>query len=300
MEGTSVNKLSEVEERELFQVIREGKYAKIQLDKMEMGQEEKEINFYAVKKAEEAKLKIFFAHTYLIENVRYNYYSSVMYGLEDVMQDAAIVLLTCIDKYDCRQDCRFATYAAKAIGMQFVDSMAKNYSMIHSKKNFVKNLWKRKRFESDYYKMHGRQPEPGEITEHTGLGKRALEHTYRFAESVVSYDSGISLHGEEEMEMELGDGEISPLDEQTDTLSKDTILHKQVKAQLFDIIKKHCSEKEQMILDYRFGFHGTPMKNGEIAEKMGITENEVGLITARTIIKLEEPCRKMELDQIFR
>ena len=50
-----------------------------------------------------------------------------------------------------------------------------------------------------------------------------------------------------------------------------------------------------MVLDYRFGFHGDPISDEEIAIKLGITEEEVKRIWGLALLKLEEPCKEYEM-----
>lgn len=301
MYGDSSRKINKEEERELFRVISQGREAEKKLgsEKGKMDQAEKEVYGHIIKNAEDARLKIFSANVYLVDEV-YNGYlkNNTIYSIEDLRQDAAVMLLKCIDRYEYSPDCRFSTYAAKCMRGNAMDNITENtWEYIGTKKNFLKKVWEKNRFTYKFYCRHGRYPTKEEVMEGIGIGRRAYENVNRCPRKVIDFYKISKAGGINDFDL-VADF-VNTIDEQTDGLEDGTILHSQVKAQLYGIIEKYCSKEEQMVLDYRFGFNGVPLKNGEIAGKMGITEEEVGRITAMTILKLEEPCRKMGLDRIF-
>lgn len=306
--------LSDKEEKELFNQIKEGKDAALRLKQDSLTENERNELMSQVSKAAEAKNRIFLAHIKLIDDVKYKYCYNPMYWLEDVRQDVAFKLMECIDKYDSENGAAFTTYAERCISSSVIDIMATQTSLIINKKNRIKNLWKMKQFLSDFYMLNGKEAEIKDIMEYMGVGEKAASNMMKYDYSVVSYDApaGISDEGTEfdhdsRIVCQSNDTSGDTIDRMTDqnlfnttdALVPGSVLYEEVQMQLADIMEKYCTKTEQMILDYRFGFYGDAMTDMQISEKLGMTEEQVEQIWAEALLKLEEPCRKLGLDQIL-
>lgn len=303
--------LTDDEEKKLFAIVSKGKKAEQLLKNKNIPEEKRQKLEKIIDEGNDARNRIFCANLKLIDDVQYDYCYNPLYWLEDVQQDATIKLMACISSYDPKKGVRFKTYAYRCIKGCVIDTLAKNTSLLVREKNSVKQLWKINRFKSDFFKIMGRDPEDQEIMSGLHIGKSALQNVYKYNKQVYSYNScptkedGATTDKDEPLSNEVFDSEGAlKCDDQdmldvTDTLVQGSLIHEQVSEQLKEILDANCTEKERMILDYRFGFYGEPMNAAEIAEKLGMDENEVELTWARVLLKLEEPCRKQGLDQLL-
>lgn len=302
--------LSDEEEAQYFSTIAKGKRAKQLLNKGGVAEDKKKALYNLIEQAEDAKNKIFCANLKLIDNVQYNYCYNPLYWLEDVKQDAAIKLMSCITSYEPGKG-SFRAYASKCIKGCILDTLATNTNLIIQEKSFVKQVWKVDRFISDWHKTHGIDPTEQEIIENLPIKKQALYNVYNYNKQVYSYNTGVnpedgspaSIEDPANKDVQGTEYALRYEDQQlvntTETLEEGTVLHKQVRKQLLKILDEYCTDQERMILDYRFGFFAEPMAAMEIAELLNMDENEVELIWARALFKLEEPCRKKGLNLIL-
>lgn len=303
--------LTDDEERLLFSLVEKGKKAEELLNTKKYKDSVNKRLKRIIGQGNEARNRIFCANLKLIDNIQYDYCYNPLYWLDDVQQDAALKLMACISSFDPHKGVSFKTYAYKCIKCCVVDTLAKNTNLLVREKNFVKQTWKVNRFKSDFFKINGRVPEDKEIMDELNIGKFALENIYKYNRQIYSFDfCPVKKEGDPSDADEMYGRDIFDLDgvlkcddqnmlDMTDSLTKGSFIYEQVSDQLKEILDANCTEKERMILDYRFGFYGEPMNAAEIAEKLGMDENEVELTWARVLLKLEEPCRKQGLDQLL-
>lgn len=312
IENTPVtgDRLTKEEEEVLFLLVRQGQEAKEQLKKNYLTDDEKSILEGQVEKAADAKKKLFTANMYLIDNVKYQYNEICRYWLEDVQQDAAIKLMECIERYDPDRGAAFSTYAERCIKGCIVDALAVNSSPMITKKNRTLNLWKLKRFQSDFYMENGREAKIEDIMEYMQMEKgtvcRLLSQDY----SVVSYDTPPDYEGREyltPMEYEnccIAEETLDKMTDHnlmnlTDSMVPGSYLYEQVGKQLENILISCCNGTERIILYYRFGFFGQPFSDQQIADKLGMDVSQVEQIWGAALLKLEDPCKNLGLNKIL-
>lgn len=300
--------LSEEEEAQFFSAVAEGKRARTLLNEKSLSEDRKESLHTIIEQAEDAKSKIFCAYLKLIDNVQYSYCYNPLYLLEDVKQDAAIKLMDCVTNYVPGRG-SFRSYANKCIKGCVLDSLATNTNLIVQKKGFVKQVWKVDHFISDWHKVYGINPTEQEIIDNLPIKRQALYNVYRYNKQVYSYNAGIGTEdgshvpGDETVSKDVYDAEYAcddqRLENTTETLEEGTMLHQQVRKQLLEILDEYCTEQERTILNYRFGFFTEPMAASKIADLTDMDENEVELIWARALFKLEAPCREKGLNLVL-
>lgn len=309
-------KLTREEETSLFYLVKEGQTAQKQIQEGKITGDERRSLESKIKIAEDAKKRIFLSNLKLLDDIKYKCFESPMYPLEDIKQDAAIKLMDCIEHYDPQRDVSFATFASKCIDGYIIDTMAVNSSILSEKKGHRKNIWKAERFQSDFYKLYGREAETKDLMEYMGIGESLANNLMNNKYSMISYEAQLDntdddMSGKpkqdhlvtysqkscpEETLEKIRDHNLS---DTVNELKKGGILHEQVSAQLSDIMIRICTKKEKIILEYRFGFKGEPMTDEQIAQMLGMDVIQVEQIWATALVKLETPCRKMGLNQIF-
>lgn len=293
--------LSEEDEKILFSKVQKGKLIQKKIDSGEdITEEEKE----TLNEARRARNKIFAATVNLIDIIYYSYFTNDEVIRNDARQEAAIALFNCIDSFNPDKQVRFNTYASKALKRSIADTFIQR-PVLCEKRGFLRNYWLLEKANAEFLKEHGRKPTNDELAQILPYGKRALKNAQCRKRTIsLLSDLNPSTDNEESsddsLEHRMSDAyAIDTVLEDVTCLSSCGFLYKQVQEQLNNIMNTYCTQEEQMILDYRFGFHGEPLQDEEIAKKFNMTVAEVQIIWGRAVMKLEEPCRKAGLDNVL-
>lgn len=288
--------LTKEEETRLFLQIKAGKNVIEKIEKGEPLNEEEQLIF---KEACKAKNTIFFATVDLIDIIFDKFFLGFQQIKDDARQNAAIRLMNCIDTFDLEKNIKFSSYASTAIKRAIADSF-KGKSLC-DKKGFNQNCRKVEKAIAEFQKIYGRDPTEEELIELVPIGKRAIRNVRTKNRSVspmceLSSKRDTVDTTEELLDIRSEDQHYEDtVFEEVTKLCPGTYMYEQIKFQMQEILNKYCTEQEQMVIDYRFGFHGDPLLDEDIAKKLGITENEVKIIWAQAILKLEQPCKEYEM-----
>lgn len=299
MKGKSGNgyQLSEEDEKILFSKVQKGKLIQ---DKIDSGKtiSDKEQNM--LNEARIARNKIFAATVNLIDIIYFSYFTNDEVIRDDARQEAAIALFNCIDSFDPDKQVRFNTYASKALKRSIADTFIQR-PVLCEKRGFLRNYWLFEKATNEFLQEHGRKPTDDELTKLLPYGKRALKNAKKRKRTIcllseLNPSTDNEESNEDSLERRMSDEYATDIVlENVTCLSSCGYLYKQVREQLNNIMNTYCTQEEQMILDYRFGFHGEPLQDEEIAKKLNMTVAEVQIIWGRAVMKLEKPCREVGL-----
>ena len=293
--------LSEENEKMLFSKVQKGKLIQ---NKLDTGKNISDDEQNLLNEARMARNQIFAATVNLIDIIYYSYFTPDETIRDDARQEAAIVLFNCIDSFDPEKQVRFNTYASKALKRSIADTFIQR-PVLCEKRGFLRNYWLLEKATAEFMKEYGREPTNDELINILPYGKRALKNA-QSRKRTISLLSELNPSTDNEetsddsLERRMSDAYATDSVLETVTcLSSFGYLYKQVKEQLNTIMNTYCTQEEQMMLDYRFGFHGEPLQDEEIAKKFNMTIAEVQTIWGRAVMKLEEPCRKAGLDNVL-
>jgi RNA polymerase primary sigma factor len=124
----------------------------------------------------------------------------------------------------------------------------------------------------------GETPSVEELAEATGLELRHVEEALGAAEASISLNQTVGTDGDAELGELMSDpGALDPAEEAADSLRRQTV--RRALGQL--------PEREQRILELRFGLDGDPMSLESIAKELRITRERVRQLEQTALAKLQ-------------
>lgn len=282
------------EEQKYFEKVQRGKKVRKKKDGSYNDREKR-----ILEEALDARSRIFFMHADLIDKVYYAYFARTQKIPDDVRQNSAEAILASIKTFDPEKGVKFSTYASTAIKRAIIKTVA-GQSLLSVKSGFLKNCYLLESASYEFQKEHGRLPTQNDLVDMLPFGRRAVRNVLYRRRSLVHMCDINSPEGEDDdfslsICSKQAEGLDDPVLDEVTELQPGGLLYCEISEQLSNILNTYCTIEEQMVLDYRFGFHGDPISDEEIAIKLGITEEEVKRIWGLALLKLEEPCKEYEM-----
>lgn len=196
-------------------------------------------------------------------------------NLDDLFQIGCIGLMKAIDNFDLSYEVKFSTYAVPMIEGEIKRYLRDNTSLRVSRS--LKDIaYKSLRYQDDYLKTYGRNPDYEEIAKHLDVSK------YDVVLALESMKDPVSMY--EAIYSDGGDT-IYVCDQIEDkkTNSKDMELRLSV-----DDAIEELSEREQFILDERFVIGKTQT---EVANELMISQAQVSRLEQGAIKRLKKVLR---------
>lgn len=196
-------------------------------------------------------------------------------NLDDLFQIGCIGLMKAIDNFDLSYEVKFSTYAVPMIEGEIKRYLRDNTSLRVSRS--LKDIaYKSLKYQDDYLKTHGRNPDYEEIANYLDVEK------YDVVLALESMKDPVSMY--EAIYSDGGDT-IYVCDQIEDkkTNSKDM----ELKLSVDDAIEE-LSEREQFILDERFVIGKTQT---EVAEELMISQAQVSRLEQGAIKRLKKVLR---------
>ena len=196
-------------------------------------------------------------------------------NLDDLFQIGCIGLMKAIDNFDLSYEVKFSTYAVPMIEGEIKRYLRDNTSLRVSRS--LKDIaYKSLKYQDDYLKTHGRNPDYKEIAKHLDVS------SYDVVLALESMKDPVSMY--EAIYSDGGDT-IYVCDQIEDkkTNSKDMELRLSV-----DEAINELSEREQFILDERFVIGKTQT---EVADELMISQAQVSRLEQGAIKRLKKVLR---------
>lgn len=233
-----------------------------------------------------AKDKLVQANLRLVVSIAKKY---VGYGMAflDLIQEGNLGLIKAADKYNYTLGFKFSTYATWWIRQAISRALADQSRTIRIPVHMVEQINKVRKFQRDFYAIHGIDASPNDIISGMDLPKGKIQEALRLMQEPISLETPI---GEEEDSC-LGDfipdeDATSPIEQISNTILKET---------LQEVISS-LPAREARVLELRFGLNGSkPMTLEEVGREFGVTRERIRQIEAKAIRKLKHPSRKNKL-----
>ena len=243
--------------------------------------EEEQVLARKIKMGDEVAKEKFISHNLrLAVNIAKNYQGKGL-SLEDLIGFGNLGLLRAVELFDPEKGYRFSTYATWWIRQSIVRGIRDTSKGIRVPVYLYDDFIKYSRMEDKLSKKLNRIPTTKEVGKELGFSDNKLERMYLANNQPVSLNETIG----EDSDIELG--ETVP---DTSTSVEEMVLDKELRRiiiELLDSKNSHLSEREIMIIYYRFGFDNDKIWTfEEIGKKIGITKQRVQQVEEKALRKL--------------
>ncbi len=233
----------------------------------------------------EARNKLIAANLRFVVSIAKHYINKGVPFL-DLINEGNMGLILACDKFDYTKGYRFISYAVWWIRQYIAKAFAEQVGLIRLPMNRALQHFKIKTLinENDF----DDQNEPlshSDIADRLEMKENEVDAIMRATKKYVSIDAPINNEKSDKKTIYLED---VLLDTKT-KLPEEEMLEKHLKDSINTTLKT-LSEKEQTIINYRFGLNGKEaLSLSEIGRKFNVTKERIRQIEKRAIKKLKQP-----------
>lgn len=215
-------------------------------------------------------------------------YSSFALPKEDLFQEGILGLIVAAERFDPERGLRFSTYATYWIRQAMSKAIDGRSRSIRLPSHIVRLITKIDRFCLSFQSEVGHEPTDDEIGDAMGLSVSRVRALKKYSKDVRSIDTQQQESNEGAFVQALVDPSLRP--DQWYAIQES-------RRDLSRLLMK-LTAKERQVIELRFPRDGSRfgMTQGEVAEKLGVTKNEVRRLELRAIEKLKVIVQKQELN----
>jgi RNA polymerase primary sigma factor len=213
-------------------------------------------------------------------------YGGLGLPVEDLVQEAAIGLLTAIDSYDESRGTSFESFARSQSRLAITDALTARGRLVRLPKQVVERQRAIARTSSMLAASSGHFPSAAEISDETGLAVDAVEAIRSLPSAPLSLDQPIS---EEGGSLVASVRDPSALDPQGEAMA----MHRsEAIAEAVD----RLSERQRYVIERRYGFRGPPASLVDLSRELRLSAQRTRSIEQAALFRL---AKMLESDPAF-
>ncbi len=238
-------------------------------------------------KCHEYKNKLIVSNLRFVVSVAKKYQNNNL-SLSDLINEGNIGLLTAVDKFDHTLGYHFISYAVWWIKQSILKAISEKSRMIRVPMNRTNDLFKIAKFIHEYTKIFSKKPTEAEIEAYVKISRQEITRILNMCAGHTSLEEIIDNTNSDHAD--IPDDSWTP--EQNIILDS---LNENIKE-----LMSTLSEREQTVLDYRFGLNGQEaLSLSKVGAIMGITKERVRQIEKNAISSIKKKARDKQMNVYF-